>query len=202
MLDAGSEEALLCLALARRHPDWRLVAADIAEAPLRRGHRWALAEGLAVGYVRCDLQKWLGEAVYDVVVALESLVEIPDDRAAMASMTMALRPGGLFLAHVPTADWTPVLPRAERTWRREIRHGYDAAELVAVLDELGVEVRQVSAVFRRTVALAQDIRDALRRGGSATQLAMLPLMAAAVGLERRGVTWGPARGLFVVGVKR
>src|SRR4051795_8372961 len=142
LMDAGSEEGLLCLQLARRHPDWLLVAADLAEAPLRRGRRWARAEGLDVQFLRCDITRSLGHEVFDVVTALESLVEIPDDRAALRALVAALRPGGLFLAQVPTANWTPVLRNAERTWRREARHGYDADELSAVLDQLGLRVAE------------------------------------------------------------
>jgi SAM-dependent methyltransferase len=202
LLDAGSEEGLLCLELARRHPGWRLVAADISEEPLRRGRGWARAEGLQVSYLAWDLQRKLGEPAFDVVAALESLVEIPDDRAAMATMAAALRPGGLFLVQVPTADWTPVLRGAQRTWRREARHGYEHGELQAVLEGLGLQVQNVTPTFRRTVALAQDVRDRLKPRGRYTQLALLPFMAAAVALERAGLTWGPPRALFVVAVKR
>ena len=202
LLDAGSEEGLLCLELARRHPDWLLVAADISEDPLVRGSGWARAEALAVQYVRCDLTRSLGEGAYDVVVALESLVEIPDDRAAMAAMVAALRRGGLVVLQVPTAHWTPVLPGAERTWRREARHGYEIDELTALLEGLGLEVTQVRPTFRRLVAVAQDVRDRLKRRGRCTQLLLLPAMAAVVRLERRGITWGPPRGWFVVATKR
>ena len=202
LLDAGSEEGLLCLALSRTHPGWELVAADISAEPLRRGREWARREGLTVRYVRCDLQRPLGRDRYDVVAALESLEEIPDDAAALRCMVAALRPRGLFVAHVPAAGWTPVLRGAERTWRREARHGYEAAELGTALDGLGLEVRRLEPTFRRTAALAQDVRDRLKHRGRWAHLALLPAMAAAVRLERFGVTWGPPRGLFVVAVKR
>jgi SAM-dependent methyltransferase len=202
VLDAGSEEGLLCLRLARRHPHWLLVAADFSEAPLRRGRSWADAEGLRIHHVACDLQRTLSEAAFDVVAAIESLVEIPDDRAAMATMATALRPGGLFLVQVPTADWTPVLPTAERAWRREARHGYDADELVGDLTHLGLYVESVTPTFRRTVALAQDVRDRLSPRHRLTQLALLGPMVVAVAMERAGLTWGPPRALFVVAVKR
>lgn len=202
LLDAGSEEGLLCLELARRHPGWSLVAGDIAEEPLNRGHRWAQAEGLAVTFVRCDLERPLGDGAFDAVVSLEALAEITDDQAAVQSMAGALRSGGLFVAQVPTADWTPVLPGAEGTWRRERRHGYDTGQLAEMLDSIGLDVRVLQPTFRRTTALAQDVRDLLKRRRPVVQLLLLPLMAAAVQLERAGVTWGPARGLFVVAVKR
>jgi SAM-dependent methyltransferase len=202
LLDAGSEEGLLCLELARRHPGWLLVAADIAEAPLSRGRAWAQAEGLPVQHVRCDLTRPLADAAFDVAVALESLVEIPDDRAALAAMAAALRTGGLFVVQVPTATWTPVLPGAERSWRREARRGYDIDDLTAVLEALGLEVQRVQPTFRRLVALAQDVRDRLKHRGSRVQLLLLPLMALAVAVERAGVTWGPPRAWLVVAVKR
>ncbi|MGI8867707.1 MAG: class I SAM-dependent methyltransferase [Mycobacteriales bacterium] len=202
LLDAGSEEGLLCLELARRHPTWQLIAADIAAEPLRRGREWAQAEQLPMHHVRCDLQLPVCESKYDVAVALESLVEIPDDRAAMGSIAVALRPGGLFIAQVPTADWTPVLRGSERSWRREARHGYETAEVTTLLDELGLDVQSVRPTFRRTVALAQDVRDRCKRRGRLAQLALLPLMITAVAAERSGLTWGPARALFVVAVKR
>ena len=202
VLDAGSEEGLLCLALARRHPDWRLVAADIAAVPLHRGRRWAAAEGLDVSFVRLDLTRWLGADVYDVVVSLECLAEVPDDAAALRAMVAALRPGGLFVAHLPTADWTPALPGAERSWRREVRHGYDAGQLRSELTGLGLDVHELRGTFRRTAAVAQDVRDRFKRRRRAVQLLLLPLMAAAVRLESAGITWGPPRGLFVVAVKR
>src|SRR4051794_39363373 len=201
VLDAGSEEGLLCLELARRHPSWLLVAADIAEAPLRQGLRWAEAERLPVRYLNCDLQQVVAEAAFDVVAALESLAEIPDDRAALATMAAALRPGGLLLVQVPTADWTPVLRGAERSWRRQARHGYEAAELVKVMVGLDLEVQSATPTFRRSVALAQDVRGRLRPRRRLSQLALLPLMAGAGALERAGVTWGQPRALFIVAVK-
>ena len=201
LLDAGSEEGLLCLRLAQRHPEWCLVAADLAEEPLLRGRGWALEEGLAVHHVRCDLTRPLGDDVYDAVVALESLAEIPDDRAALRQMVSALRPGGLLVAQVPTDGWTPVLRGAERTWRREARHGYDADGLLRLLEELDLTVHQLRPTFRRLTALAQDVRDRLKHRGRGTRLLLLPVMAAVVRLERLGVGWGPARGWFVVATK-
>lgn len=202
LLDAGSEEGLLCLELARRHSGWHLVAADIAEEPLRRGLGWARAEGLPVQYLRCDLQRPVARAGFDAVIALESLVEIPDDHAAMRSLVTALRRGGLFVAQVPTATWTPALPGAARTWRREARHGYDAGELGDLLDQMGLDVMRLEPTFRRATAAAQDVRDGLKHRGRAVQLALLPVMAGVVQLERAGLSWGPPRGWFVVAVKR
>ena len=200
VLDAGSEEGLVCLELVRRHPGWRLVAADLALQPLRRGRRWAREEGAAVSFVQLDVTRPLGTGVYDVVLSLECLEEVPDDQAALVAMTTALRPGGLFVAHVPTADWSPALSGAAQTWRREVRHGYDPDELRSRVAGVGLDVQEVTPSFRRMTALAQDIRDWCKDWPRASRL-LFPLMAGAVRLEQAGLTWGPPRGLLVVAVK-
>lgn len=202
VLDAGSEEGLLCFALARRHPSWRLLATDISLPPLRTGREWARAEGIRVVHFQADLQRPIGVGMYDAVVSLESLVEIPDDQAALRTLVAALRTGGVLIVQVPTADWVPVLKGAERMWRREVRHGYDADELTARLTQLGMTVESVTPTFRRAAALAQDLRDRLKHRGRWVRVALLPLMATAVALERAGATWGPARAVMVVAVRR
>lgn len=201
VLDAGSEEGLLCLELARRHPDWQLVAADLTASPLIRGHEWARKESLHVSFVQLDLTRALAANSCDVVVSLESIVEIPDDEAALRTMVGTLRPGGLFVLQAPTQDWTPVLPGSERTWRREARHGYEPGELRERLAGLGLEVREVRPTFRRVTALAEDVRNLVKKRARIIQLAFFPAMALAVRLERRGLTWGPARATFFVAVK-
>jgi hypothetical protein len=94
-----------------------------------------------------------------------------------------------------------VLKGAAPTWRREVRHGYDAAELTNVLRDTGLEIRQLRPTFHRLTALAQDVRDRNKSRGPFTQLLMLPAMAAAVWIERAGLGWGKARGWFVVARK-
>jgi SAM-dependent methyltransferase len=190
----------VCLELARRHPGWHLVAADLALQPLRRGRRWAREARAEVSFVQLDVTRPMGTAVYDVVLSLECLEEVPDDQAALVAMATALRPGGLFVAHVPTADWSPALSGAAQTWRREVRHGYDPGELRSRVASVGLDVQQVVPSFRRMTALAQDIRDRCKHWPRASRL-LFPLMAGAVRLEQAGLTWGPPRGLLVVAVK-
>ena len=81
---------------------------------------------------------------FDVVMALECLSEIPDDRAALGSMSAALAPEGLFVVQVPDAEWKPVLKGSPTTWREEVRHGYRPAALEAALAEAGLERIEVS----------------------------------------------------------
>jgi SAM-dependent methyltransferase len=201
ILDAGSEEGLLCLQLARRHPDWTFVAVDRSLPPLQRGHAWATADGLDVSFVQADLTAPVSNQGFDVVVSLECLMEVSDDRAALRCMVGALRPGGYLLAQVPTHDWTPVLHTSDRTWRREIRHGYDRPELLEWFGAAGLGVESIHGVFHRATALAQDCRDAVKGRSIWIRAALAPVQLVAVWLEQRGVRIGRPRAWFVVAVK-
>jgi hypothetical protein len=108
----------------------------------------------------------------------------------------------LLVAQVPTADWKPVLRTANRTWHREVRHGYDAEQLRQHLETAGLRVCEIKGTFHRLAALAQDVRDALRRRSTLIRLLALPLCVFAVYVERLGLRLGRPRAWFVVSVKR
>jgi SAM-dependent methyltransferase len=203
VLDAGAGEALLAIAIARRHPDWTVVAADVRGDALQRGREDADRAGVTnLRFERLDLTQPFADASYDAVLALECLEEIPDDEAAVASLASALHPGGLLLVHVPEREWKPVLTGSERTWKDQVRHGYSREELVALLERHGLEVRRVEPTTRGTVRLAQEVRDRLKMARLAVRALAYPVLTAALWLERGGITWGPARALFAEARKR
>jgi SAM-dependent methyltransferase len=201
VLDAGCEQGLLALELSRRNPGWFVVATDLAPAPLAEGRLWARTERLPVSFVQMDLTDFVGNGVYDVVATVESLVEIPDDQAALANLIEAVAPGGLLYVQVPVADWTPVLPGSERSWRREARHGYDVDDLQRTLVAAGLRVISVRPTFHRLTALCEDVRNRLRHRRRAVRLLLLPLSLAAVRLERAGLRLGKPRAVIVMAIK-
>jgi SAM-dependent methyltransferase len=203
ILDAGCGEGLLAAAIARRHPDWTIVAADLDREGLLRAKALLQAGGVSnVHLIQLDLSRPLAPARYDAVLALECLVEIPDDDAALGQMVQVLRPGGLLLSHVPERHWAPVLRGSSGTWRHEVRHGYLEPEVTEKMEHAGAEVTAVVRTTRGTVALAQEVRDRCKGRSLKVQAALYPLMVAAVRLERLGATWGPARAMLVEARRR
>jgi SAM-dependent methyltransferase len=197
VLDAGAGDGILALTIARRHPEWTVVAADAREDALQLGRREADREAVRnLSFERLDLTQPVPGPPYDAVLALECLEEIEDDEAAVASFAGALRPGGLLLVHVPERDWRPVLRGSDRRWKDEVRHGYSREQLVALLGRHGLETVRVTATARSTVRLAQEVRDRLRTARLAVRVLAYPPLTAALWLERLGVTWGPARSLY------
>jgi SAM-dependent methyltransferase len=200
VLDAGCGDGLLLLSLAKRHPSWSLVGMDLREGLLAAARDRARRRSLPnAAFCTADLTKTLTEGNFDAVTAIECLVEIPDDRSALRAMVAALRPGGLFVVHVPDQRWAPILPGSPAHWRDEVRHGYDAEELKAMLSDAGLDRIEVRPTYRALATAAQELRDRVKGAPIAIRLALFPLFAAAVRLERLGLTWGRANALIAAG---
>lgn len=201
VLDAGCGDGLLSLAMAKHHPRWSLVGVDLREDMLEGARKRAAARGLPnARFAAGNLEQPLPERDRDVVLAVECLSEIPDDRQALRMMRDALAPGGLLVVQVPERDWRPVLPGSSGTWREQVRQGYTAEQLEAVLREAGFEDVEVRPTYRSLAASAQEIRDRIKDRGLLIRLLAFPFLATAVRLERLGLTWGRPNALLAVGV--
>jgi SAM-dependent methyltransferase len=197
VLDAGCGDGLLSLAMAKRHPNWALVGVDLREDLLEGARKRAVARGLSnARFVPGNLERPLPEGDRDAVTAVECLSEIPDDRQALRMMLAALRPGGLLVVQVPERDWQPVLPGSPGTWREQVRQGYTAGQLQALLQEVGLADVEVRPTYRGLAAAAQEIRDRIKDRGLVVRLLAFPVLAAAVRLERAGLTWGRGNALI------
>jgi len=197
VLDAGCGDGLLSLALAKRHPRWMITGMDLREDLLSGARERAGNRGLAnVSFEQADLTRPLPRSDFDVVMALECLGEIPDDRAALAALAGALAGDGMLVIQVQEENWRPVLRGSDPTWREEVRHGYSREELTRMLTEAGLERIEIEPTYRTTVAVAQELRDRIKDGPLALRAAAFPAMAGAVRLERWGLTGGPASSFF------
>jgi SAM-dependent methyltransferase len=199
LLDAGCGDGLLSMALAKRHRDWSVVGVD-RRADMLEGAR-ARAAGRGIGnadFQAADLTKPLPSSGFDAVVALECLHEIPDDRAALATMSGALRPAGVLALQVPKRDWRPVLPGSSGVWRDEVRHGYGEEELATLLRGADLEPVAMRPTYRSLAAAAQEVRDRIKGSPLPIRLLAFPFLAAAVRLERWGLTWGRPSATLVI----
>jgi trans-aconitate methyltransferase len=202
VLDAGCGDGLLAEEIARRHPTWQVVGVDRSSQVLEQVQSRVAAAGIRnATFVASDLTEPLGTSLYDVVLAIECLEEIEDDRRALHMFATALAPEGLLLVHVPARDWNPLLSNSARTWRHEVRHGYDRAELARLIEGAGLAVVEVRGSYRRLVQFAQEIRDRIKTAPTWERALALPPMMLAVVLEGSGLTWGPEQALFAVAVR-
>jgi SAM-dependent methyltransferase len=203
VLDAGCGDGLLSLAMAKRHPTWALVGVDLREDLLEGARKRATARGLLnARFVPGNLEQPLPEQERDAVTAVECLSEIPDDRQALRMMGEALRPGGLLVVQVPERDWQPVLPGSPGTWREQVRQGYTADQLRGYLEEAGFAEIEIRLTYRSLAAAAQEVRDRIKERGLLLRLLAFPFLAAAVRLERRGLTWGRGNALLATALRQ
>ena len=199
LIDAGAGDGLLTLALAKRHPGWRLLGLDLREDMLNGARERADGRRLEnVEFAQADLTRPLPATGADAVIALECLSEIPEDEEALRMMAAALAPGGLLLVQVPEQSWKPVLRGSAATWREQVRQGYSAAGLTSMLEGAGLTLLELRPTYRNTAAVAQEIRDRIKDRGPVLRALTFPPLAASVWLERLGVTWGPPKALFAV----
>jgi SAM-dependent methyltransferase len=203
LLDAGCDVGLLSLAAAERFPQWSIEAVDVNDDMLAQGRAWAGERGLEqIAFRHADVTRDLPEGAFDAAVALECLTVIPDLDGALAGLSAALRPGGLFVAHVPDRDWTPVLPGSPLEWPTAVRHGFTPAELAERLDTHGLRTTWTQTTMRTPLHAAQELRDRIKGAPTRVRLAAHPAFTAAAWLDRRSVAFGPARGLYVEAVRR
>ena len=199
LMDAGSGDGLLSLALAKRHPDWTVVGVDLRDDLLRGARARARGRGLKnVSFEPGDLTRPLPETGFDAIVALECLSEIPEDREALRTMSAAVAPGGLLLVQVPERNWKPVLRGSAPSWREQVRQGYTAEEISGAVRRTGLEPVSVLPTYRTVAALAQEVRDRIKDSSVWVRALAFPLLAAAVRLERWGITGGRANAVLVV----
>lgn len=203
VIDAGCGDGLLSLAMAKGHPAWSILGLDLREDMLDGARARAASRHLAnVSFAVADLERPLPEEGADAVLAVECLSEIPDDRQALRMMVEALVPGGLLVAQVPERNWQPVLPGSPGTWREQVRQGYEAEQLAAALREAGLDEVEVRPTYRSLAAAAQEIRDRIKGSALPIRLLAFPFLAAAVHLERRGLTFGRPNALIASGRRR
>lgn len=200
LLDAGCGDGLTTMALAKRHPRWGLLGVDLQEHLLAGARRRAEGRGLGnVEFEIADLLRPLPFDGFEAVIALECLSEIPDDEAALRTLFGAAAPGAPVAVQVPDRDWRPVLPGSATTWREQVRQGYTREEIEALLVKVGLTGVETRGTYRSLAAAAQEIRDRIKERSVWLRLLAFPFLAAAVALERRGVTWGRPNAIFASG---
>lgn len=199
VLDAGCEIGLFAIDLARRHPGWHVAAADINPQSLAEARQLAAERSASsVEFVEADLTQPLPLEGYDAAVVLEAFGEIPDDSAAARALARSLSPGGVLLTHVAVRGWAPVLRGSRTHWKAAQRPGYTADEITGLLKGAGLEVCSIEPTLRGMAHLAQELRERVKSKPLRVRALLSPLMAAAVRLERAGLTWGEPRGMFVI----
>ncbi len=137
VLEIGCGTGFVLAMLRAQYPSANLWASDI----FSEGLPFAAGRVPSAHVVQMDATALPFRDAFDLVGAFDVIEHIDDDRAALAEMTAALRPGGTLLLTVP---------QHPRLWSRmdEYAHHkrrYTSPELLAKLGEAGLRVRYATS---------------------------------------------------------
>ena len=102
----------------------RLDGVDLSPAMIEKARARDIYDHLSVG----DIESGLGESLYDLVLAADTLVYLGDLDAAMRAVAAALKADGYFLFTVETKDGEGFELGPKRRWRHSERYLRDMAE--------------------------------------------------------------------------
>lgn len=163
VLDAGCGEGYLCRKLARLGA--RVTGVDYSREMLSAA-RERTDPALLIRYVHgnCERMDFLEAASYDVAVSNMALMDMPDHRAALASMYRALVEGGILVFSIshpcftaPECGWVRDGEGNKLHWKVDHYFEEGAYEQPAVLD-----ATEGTLLYHRT--LSTYLRTLLRMG--------------------------------------
>jgi ubiquinone/menaquinone biosynthesis C-methylase UbiE len=161
VLDAGCGDGTYALRLAKRYPRASFQGVDVMEERLARARQRLAAErppNLAFSYG--DLTRNQGEQKYDVIYSIDVFEHIDDDRAALASLSRALKPRGRLLLHTPLSPQRHWLKRFDLDHLHRddhVREGYTVADLQEKAREVGLQPTGVHYTHGRWGTLAWEL---------------------------------------------
>jgi len=109
-LEVGSSDGLFSAWIARRFPNANVDALDLNSDEVRECQEWCRSKGLdhRLHFRQQDVLKLNEELKYDLVLALDVLEHITDDRSAVARIFAAMKVNGILIVHVPNKTYQTI----------------------------------------------------------------------------------------------
>lgn len=145
ILDAGCGRGVITRFLARRFPGAEIDAVD-ADAVAQTANR-EISEQAGFGncnFIDADLTAYRSDNLYDLVVSVDNLEHVLDDRQVLQNFFASLETSGVLVVHVPHfyRRW-PVLSWEENfDVPGHVRPGYHMAQLVERVEQAGFVVEK------------------------------------------------------------
>lgn len=187
--DLGSDNGVISWLLRQRGGRW--TSADLTDETVR-----AIGRMLSEPVHRLHGSELpFGDASLDLIVVVDLLEHLSDDRAFLREAARCLRPGGRAVLNVPHHARARLLPRVRHAlgltdaWHGHLRPGYDEAGLRALLpDELRlVATQQYSKSFSHLLDTALNWTY-LRRAGPRARSSAKGMVVTGTSLDGRDST--------------
>lgn len=140
VLDAGSGFGQYTYYMARKNKNWDITAIDLKKDEIDSCQRFF--DKSAIGHVRFqveDLTTFSNKGAYDLILSVDVMEHIEEDRAVFVNFFESLKPGGLLLINTPSdKGGSGVSHSADVSFIDEhVRDGYSPEEIRQKLKEAG-----------------------------------------------------------------
>lgn len=143
VLDAGTGFGQYAYYMARNHSNADVLAVDVKYDYLENARRFAdrTPERDRIRFERDDLTRLQAEGPFDLILSVDVMEHIEDDRSVFRNFARVLAPGGFVIVNTPSnLGGSDVHDEGEAGFIEEhVRAGYDVEELHAKLREAGLE---------------------------------------------------------------
>jgi len=170
ILEVGCEDGYFTEWLSRRYSQAAIEGLDIDAQQAAACEHWARRAARTSLHFRAgDILALDAHDIYDLILCLDVLGYIRDDRAALFRMAQALKPSGHLLIHQPNVRYQSfggrisyISPQqASQITAGHVRHGYDPQEFAELMHSAGLQLIHLQTQQGRLSDLAHRIYNAL-----------------------------------------
>jgi len=151
VLDAGMGFGQYTWRMARKFPGWHITAADIKSEQVADCSAFFTAEGLGarVEVIEADLVTWTGAGKYDLVLCVDVMEHIEEDRRVFSSFCSMMKPDGYLVISTPSdLGGSDVHSENETSFIGEhVRDGYSKTGITEKLLDAGFGKVSVSYTY-------------------------------------------------------
>ncbi len=140
VLDAGSGFGQYTHYMARKNKTWNITAIDLKEDEINACRSFFEKSGIShVHFQTEDLTRFTNKEAYDLILSVDVMEHIEDDRSVFTNFFESLKPGGLLLVNTPSdKGGSGVSHGADVSFIDEhVRDGYSPQEMKEKLTEAG-----------------------------------------------------------------
>lgn len=145
ILDAGSGFGQYSFRLGRMFPAAHITGLDLKQELVNSGNLFVNRSGMNnIEFERGDLLTMDDEGRFDLILCVDVLEHIEEDRKAIGNISRALKPGGIFIFTTPYFEGKST---EEVFVDEHVRPGYSKGETKEKLHEANLELRQFTITY-------------------------------------------------------
>jgi SAM-dependent methyltransferase len=150
VLDCGCGEGVFTFEIAKMLPRSEVTGIDIDQEVLNRNK--VLQEQIKVNnckFVYADILNFDHKDTYDLILTVDNLEHIEDDRGALKNLYQAAAPGGTIIVHVPAWErrWVFFKWKANFEVQGHMRQGYKLEQIREKVESAGFKIERAQYTY-------------------------------------------------------